>query len=77
MRAKATSLVWGEVMNAAGEKKTVRLQCPEGYTLTAISCLLITKKVLGGNYETGYQTPAGAYGADLIMEIPGVTREEV
>lgn len=77
MRAKATSLVWGEVTNAAGEKKSVRLQCPEGYTLTAISSLLITRKVLDGNYKTGYQTPAGAYGADLIMEIPGVTREAV
>jgi short subunit dehydrogenase-like uncharacterized protein len=77
MRAKATSLVWGEVINAEGEKKSIRLQCPEGYTLTAISSLLITKKILGGNYKTGYQTPAGAYGADLIMEIPGVTREDI
>lgn len=77
IRAKAVSLVWGEVTNDNGDKKTVRLQCPEGYTLTAISSLLITKKVLEGNFKTGYQTPAGAYGADLILEIPGVTREMV
>ena len=75
MRAKAMSLVWGEVSNAAGDKKSVRIQCPEGYTLTAISSLLITKKVLEGNCKTGYQTPAGVYGADLVLEIPGVTRE--
>ena len=77
MREKAMSLVWGEATNAAGQKQTVRLQCPEGYTLTAISSLLITKKVLSGHFKTGYQTPAGAYGADLIMEIPGVKRESV
>ncbi len=77
MRAKATSLVWGEVVNAAGETKSVRMQCPEGYTLTAISSLIITRKVLEGNWKPGYQTPAGAYGADLVMEIPGVTREEI
>ncbi len=77
MRAKATSLVWGEVVNAAGETKSVRMQCPEGYTLTAISSLIITRKVLEGNWQPGYQTPAGAYGADLVMEIPGVTREEI
>ena len=77
MRAKAMSLVWGEATNAAGQKQTVRLQCPEGYTLTAISSLLITKKVLEGNFKTGYQTPAGTYGADLVMEIPGVKRELV
>lgn len=77
MREKAVSLVWGEATNAAGQKQTVRMQCPEGYTLTAISSLLITKKVLGGHFKTGYQTPAGAYGANLIMEIPGVKRESV
>ncbi len=75
MRAKALSLVWGEASNAAGQTSSVRLQCPEGYTLTAISSLLIIKKLLSGNFKTGYQTPAGAYGADLIMEIPGVKRE--
>ena len=75
MRVKAMSLVWGEVTNAAGQKASARLQAPEGYTLTAMSSLLITQKVLQGNYKTGYQTPAGAYGADLILEIAGVKRE--
>jgi short subunit dehydrogenase-like uncharacterized protein len=77
MRAKAQSLVWGEAKNEEGKKVSVRLQCPEGYTLTVQSSLLITKKVLQGNYKPGYQTPAGAYGADLIMEIPGVKRESL
>jgi len=75
MRAKAIGLVWGEAMNDAGQKATVRLQCPEGYTLTVYSSLLITQKVLQGNFKIGYQTPAGAYGADLVMELPGVKRE--
>jgi short subunit dehydrogenase-like uncharacterized protein len=74
-RAKAVSLVWGEAENAAGKKVAARLQCPEGYTLTALSTLVITQKVLQGNFFTGYQTPAGAYGADLILEVSGVKRE--
>lgn len=77
MRSKAMSLVWGEVKNPSGETRSVRMRCPEGYTLTAISSLLITQKVLEGNFKTGYQTPAGAYGADLVLEIPGVTREDL
>lgn len=77
MRAKAMSLVWGEATNATGKKVSARLKCPEGYTLTAISSLLITQKVLNGNFKTGYQTPAGTYGANLVMEIPGVTREDI
>lgn len=77
MRAKAVSLVWGEARNNAGETRTVRMRCPEGYTLTATSSLLIVRKVLAGNLKIGYQTPAGAYGADLILEVPGVSREQV
>ena len=74
MRLKAKSLVWGEVTNDQNEKMVATLQGPEGYTLTAISSLLITQKVLSGNYKTGYQTPAACYGADLVLEIDGVTR---
>lgn len=74
MRLKAKSLVWGEVTNDQNEKIIATLQGPEGYTLTAISSLLITQKVLSGNYKTGYQTPAACYGADLVLEIDGVSR---
>ena len=76
-RAKATSLVWGQATNAAGKTATVRLSGPEGYTLTAYSALIALQKVLNGNFSAGYQTPAGAYGEDLVMEIPGVKREVI
>lgn len=71
-RSKAISLVWGQVTNAAGKTETMRLKCPEGYTLTMLSSLLITQKILAGNFIPGYQTPARAYGENLVMEIPGV-----
>jgi short subunit dehydrogenase-like uncharacterized protein len=77
MRSKAKSLVWGQVCNTAGKKAIVRLSGPEGYTLTAHSTLLITQKVLQGNFKPGYQTPAMVYGEDLVLEIPGVEREIV
>lgn len=75
MRQKANSMIWGEVTNAKGEKISARMVCPEGYTLTVLSSLLIVKKVLEGNFKIGYQTPAAVYGANLVMEIPNVTRE--
>jgi short subunit dehydrogenase-like uncharacterized protein len=74
-RSKAVSLVWGQVSNSRGDKATVTMQTPNGYTLTAHSVLLIAKKILEGNLKTGYQTPANAYTEDLIMEVPGVKRE--
>ncbi|MBD0364901.1 MAG: saccharopine dehydrogenase NADP-binding domain-containing protein [Flavisolibacter sp.] len=77
MRAKAMSLVWGQVTNAAGKRATARLSSPDGYTLTAYSSLLMVQKVLQGKFTTGYQTPATAYGEDFVLEIPGVKREPV
>jgi short subunit dehydrogenase-like uncharacterized protein len=74
-RLKAKSLVWGQASNAAGNTAVVRLSGPEGYSLTTFACLLIAQKILNGNFKTGYQTPAIAYGENLVMEIPGVLRE--
>jgi short subunit dehydrogenase-like uncharacterized protein len=74
-RSKAISLIWGEVKDHEGKTAAVRMICPDGYTLTMHSTLLITQKILQGNFKTGYQTPAVAYGEDLVMEVPGARRE--
>jgi len=76
-RSRAMSLVWGQASNSKGETKTVRMSCADGYTLTMQSTLLISKKVLDGNFKSGYQTPASAYGENLVMELPNVRREIV
>lgn len=75
MRLKSKSLVWGEVENLNGQIVQARFTGPEGYTLTAHSSLIITKKVLNDDFKIGYQTPASAYGEDLVLEIPGTHRE--
>jgi short subunit dehydrogenase-like uncharacterized protein len=77
MREKAMSLIWGEVSNANGQTVSARMVCPEGYTLTAISSLLIVQKVLNDHFKIGYQTPAAVYGADLVLEIPNTKREDI
>lgn len=74
-RSKAMSLIWGQVSNSNSEKREVRMSCPDGYTLTMHSTLLIAQKILQGNFKPGYQTPATAYGEDLVMELPDVKRE--
>lgn len=77
MRQRAHTHVWGKVWNTQGQSVVARLHGPEGYTLTALTALTITQKVLNGNWKAGYQTPAGLYGADLILEIAGLIREDV
>ncbi|HEX4849561.1 MAG TPA: saccharopine dehydrogenase NADP-binding domain-containing protein, partial [Puia sp.] len=74
-RSNAISLIWGQVSNSKGETRTIRLSCPNGYTLTMQSTLLIAQKILQGQFKPGYQTPATAYGEDLVMELPNVKRE--
>jgi short subunit dehydrogenase-like uncharacterized protein len=74
-RENNKSLVWGAVTDGAGNKCQARLMGPEGYTLTAHASLLIARKIRDGQWKPGYQTPAGCYGQDLVLEIPGVTRE--
>jgi short subunit dehydrogenase-like uncharacterized protein len=74
-RAKGKTLLWGEATDLNGNKVTSRMQGPEGYTMTALAALNITQKILSGNLTPGYQTPAKAYGADLVLEIDGVTRQ--
>lgn len=75
MRTQATSYMWGRATNANGQTVTARQRTPEAYDLTAYASLLITQKILQGNFTPGYQTPAMAYGENLVMELPRVQRE--
>ncbi len=76
-RARGKSYVWGEVEDDAGQRRTARQSAPEGYLLTALTALAIVERVLAGEARAGFQTPSRAYGADLILEIAGVTREDL
>ncbi|HYY41982.1 MAG TPA: hypothetical protein VE775_04570, partial [Pyrinomonadaceae bacterium] len=76
-RARGRSYVWGEVTDASGARKVARQRGPEGYTLTAHAALAIVARVLAGEVKPGFQTPARAYGADFVLTIDGVTREDL
>lgn len=54
-----------------------KLRTPEAYYLTALTSVGIMKRVLASDYKAGFQTPSTAYGADFILEFPGVTREDL
>lgn len=75
-RARGHSLVWGEVRDDAGRRAVSRLRGPEAYTLTVETALAAVGRALGGHAPPGYQTPATAYGADFILQIPGVSRHD-
>lgn len=75
-RREGYGLVWGEARSPDG-RVVSRLRTPETYRLTVETSLLCTEKVLSGDAPTGYQTPASAFGPDLILEVSGTERVDV
>ncbi len=69
-REAARMFLWGRVGNRS-DSIEARLTTPNGYTLTALTSVLITQKVFDGNFKSGFQTPSSAYGEGLILEIEG------
>jgi short subunit dehydrogenase-like uncharacterized protein len=76
-RARGESSVWGEVEDDSGQRRVSRLRSPEGYTLTALTSLAIVERALRGDVGKGFKTPSLAYGADFVLEIEGVVREDL
>ncbi len=75
-RARGQSLLWGEVRDERGATVVARIRGPEGYTLTALTALAVVSRVLAGEAPPGFQTPSRAYGADFILEVPGIERAD-
>lgn len=73
-REQGKTYLWGRVEDKNGNAVESRLQGPEGYKFTMLTALRITERLLEGEFKTGFQTPAGCYGAELVMEIEGVNR---
>ncbi|MEX2233574.1 MAG: saccharopine dehydrogenase NADP-binding domain-containing protein [Cyclobacteriaceae bacterium] len=69
------SFLWGRVSDHSGNSETATIQTLSGYKLTAKTSVLIAEKILAGNFKTGFQTPGGAYGHGLILEIENTTRQ--
>lgn len=76
-RARGKSFVWGEVTDDAGAHARSLLRGPEGYKLTSLTALASVERILTGQAPTGFQTPSKAFGADFVLEIPGVERTDL
>ena len=76
-RDKGGSWIFGEVTNDSGQVAVSRMVTPDGYTLTVSAAVAIADRVMRGSFEPGYQTPAGLYGPDMVLELDGVKRFDV
>jgi short subunit dehydrogenase-like uncharacterized protein len=73
-RQRSSCRVWGEARDAQGNRVEAWLQTPEAYTFTALAAVHIAHQVLLGCVRPGFQTPASAYGPELVLKLPGVRR---
>jgi short subunit dehydrogenase-like uncharacterized protein len=64
---------WGEVRNAAGERRAARLETANGYRLTVDGTIMAAKCLLEHAPQSGYTTPSLLMGARCVEQLPGST----
>lgn len=70
-RDRTPSWVWGEAVNAAGERRVARVRTANGYALTITGALAVVGFVRAGTSASGYQTPSSLIGPELVTGLPG------
>jgi short subunit dehydrogenase-like uncharacterized protein len=65
------SRLWGEVRNAAGERRTAKLETANGYRLTADGTIMAVQYLLTNAPSGGYYTPSMLLGARCVERLPG------
>jgi short subunit dehydrogenase-like uncharacterized protein len=68
--------LWARVEDDRGASAEAWLETIDPYTYTAVTSNLIVDRVLAERPE-GALTPAGAFGANLTLEVPGTKRYDV
>jgi short subunit dehydrogenase-like uncharacterized protein len=72
-RHAGRSKVLAEVTDLEGTVVRSLIDTPSGYAFTQLSAVEIARRVLGGEFTPGFQTPASAFGPSLATRI-GDTR---
>jgi short subunit dehydrogenase-like uncharacterized protein len=67
------SRLWAEVRNAAGERRTAKLETANGYRLTADGTIMAVQYLLRNAPSGGYYTPSMLLGPRCVEQLPGST----
>lgn len=77
LRKNSPAFIWGEASNAAGLRKSVRIQVANVYDLTVYGALETVGRLLDGSFPAGSSTPARLFGSQLIEALPGSGKFEI
>ena len=75
VRQTDRAVILASASDANGTRKTARLVTPEGYQFTALAALPVILRTLELQ-PVGALTPAMAFGADFVLEVEGVQRQD-
>lgn len=76
VRGQTTRAVVVEAEDRAGRTTWARAVTPEAYRFTATAALSIAARVLREDFRPGAETPARVYGADFLLSLEGVRRDD-
>jgi len=71
-RASSPTYLWAEAHDENNQVVTARMKVPNGYSLTADATATIVQKMISGDLKPGFQTPATAYGWQLLKDLKDV-----
>ena len=76
-RESTRAMIYAEATGTDGETARAMLETPSGYQLTLHAAVESARRVAAGEAPAGYQTPATAFGADFVLELPDCQRTDL
>jgi len=76
-RTGTRALLLAEVEGPGGQLARSLLETPSGYALTPPAAVEAARRAATGEAPTGFQTPATAFGADFVLDLPDCRRTDL
>jgi short subunit dehydrogenase-like uncharacterized protein len=76
-RTGTRALLLAEVEGPGGQIARSMLETPSGYALTPPAAVEAARRAAMGEAPTGFHTPATAFGADFILDLPDCRRTDL
>lgn len=70
-RAENVARATVEITSTSGEVHRAVIETVNGYSYTPLAAAAAASRVLNGEFQRGFQTPAKVFGADFALSIPG------
>jgi short subunit dehydrogenase-like uncharacterized protein len=73
VRTSGVAYVWGEAVDAAGARATIRIKTLSPYAFTVVGALGVVERLLENPAPPGSTTPALLMGGRYVLDLPGTT----